>query len=362
VVKKGQLLATCDPTFVHADLTALQEKVASLEAQKRRMEGEESGRPFQAHASKAYDRLQYSIWQQRSTEFNAGVTDFDQRIHSSEAQIVGFRQSISNLQAQVKIGRETDEMYTKMESAGIATHLDLIGVQNKTLELVHQLAEQENGLVAAQHSLESLKEQRKVYVDKWHDDNLDKLTLVRDQYEQAVNDLTKAKKMSDLVNLEAPVDAVVLTVPNLSAGGVAMDAEPLFSLMPLDTRIEVDAQVEAQDRGFVKVGDPATIKFSAFKFLEHGTGEGVVKTISQDAFTEVNDQDTVTKTPSREPRTPYYDARITVTALHLHDVPPNVRLIPGMTLQADIIVGRRTILWYLLGGAMRSGAEAMHEP
>jgi len=33
-----------------------------------------------------------------------------------------------------------------------------------------------------------------------------------------------------------------------------------------------------------------------------------------------------------------------------------------MTLEADIVVGQRTILWYLLGGAMRSGAEAMHEP
>jgi hypothetical protein len=46
----------------------------------------------------------------------------------------------------------------------------------------------------------------------------------------------------------------------------------------------------------------------------------------------------------------------------LHDVPANFRISPGMTIQSDIIVGRRTIMWYLLGGALRSGAEAMHEP
>ena len=63
-------------------------------------------------------------------------------------------------------------MYTKMESAGIATHLDLIGIQDKTLDMARQLAEQQNDLIAAQHMLESLKEQRKVFVDKWHDDNL----------------------------------------------------------------------------------------------------------------------------------------------------------------------------------------------
>jgi hemolysin D len=362
VVKKGQILATCDPTFVHADLTALEEKVASLGAQKTRMESEESGRPFRSDPAKPADLLQSSIRQQRSTEFLAGLNDFDQRLHSSEAQMVGFKESIADLQARLKIAKETEGMYTKMEAAGIATHLDLIGIQDKTLDMSHQLAEQQNDLIAASHLLESLKEQRKVFVDKWHDDNLDKLTLVRDEYDQAVNDLDKARKMSELVNLTAPVDAVVLRVPNLSTGGVAMDAEPLFSLLPIDAPIEVDAQVDAQDRGFVKVGDHSTIKFTAYKFLEHGTGEGVVKTISQDSFTEQNDQDTVTKNGEKQSRTPYFDARITVTALHLHDVPPGAGLMPGMTLEADILVGKRTILWYLLGGAIRSGAEAMHEP
>jgi hemolysin D len=362
VVKKGQVLATCDPTFVQADLAALREKVASLEAQKHRMELEEAGRPFRADPSKPNELFQSSVLKQRSTEFEAGVSDFDQRIHGSEAQIVGFKEAIADLQARLKIARETEEMYTKMEHEGIATHLDLIGVQDKTLDMVNQLSDQQNGLLSAEHQLESLKEQRKVFVDKWHDDNLDKLTEIRDEYQQSRNDLVKAQKLSELVDLRAPVDAVVLSIPGLSTGGVAIDAEPLFSLMPINAPIEVDAQIDAQDSGFVKVGDRAVIKFEAYKFLEHGTAEGIVKTISQDSFTEMNDQDTVTKSLATESRSPYFDARITVTGLHLHDVPPNVRLIPGMTLEADVVVGSRTILWYLFGGALRSGAEAMHEP
>lgn len=363
IVKKGQVLAICDPTFVHADLTALQEKVASLDAQRRRMEAEEASRTFQGQRSKTYEVLQETIAKQRASEFRAGLTDFDQRIHVSEAQIVGLQQNIADYRERLKIARETEDMYTKMEVAGIATHLDSIGVQDKTLELARTLAEQENSLVAAQHLLESLKEQRKVYLDKWHDENLDKLTTIRDEYEQAVNELAKARKLSELVDLESPVDAVVLKIPNLSQGSVALDAEPLFSLMPLDAPIEVDAQIEAQYSGFVQVGDPATIKFETYRFLEHGTAEGVVKTISQDAFTHVDDQDTVTKGEGeKQIRTPFFDARIKVTALHLHDVPANVRLVPGMTLQADIVVGKRTIMWYLFGGAMRSGAEAMREP
>jgi hemolysin D len=362
VVKKDQVLAICDPTFAGADLSALVQKVASLEAQKRRMETEEAAKPFRVDPSKPYDALQSSLSHQHTVEFEAGTMDFDQRIRGAESQIVGFQDSIRDLTGRLKIAQETEAMYTKMEAAGIATRLDLIGVQDKTLDTSNQLSEQQNQLATAQHMLESLKEQRKVFIDKWHDDNLTKLVDVQDQYEQAVNDLTKAKKTNEMVNLKSPVDAVVLKVPELNTGGIAMDAEPLFSLMPVDVPLEADVQIDAQDSGFVKVGDPATIKFETYKFLEHGTGEGVVKTISQDSFTEVNDQDSVTKTTSPQTRSPYFDARIKITALHLHDVPANVRLVPGMTLETSIIVGKRTIIWYLFGGAIRSGSDAMHEP
>jgi len=276
-----------------------------------------------------------------------------------------LRQSLADYQDRLKIAVETEDMNTKLEAAGIISHLALITVQDNRIELARKLGEVQNALASTEHTLESLKEERKVFIDKWHDDNLNTLVTVRNTLEGAAGDLTKAKKHSDLANLVAPVDAVVLQVPKLSLGGVATDAEPLFSLMPLNAPLEVDAEIDSKDSGFVKVGDPVRIKFETYKFLEHGTADGVVRTISQDSFTEVNSQDAITSQArggTSDTRSPYFDARIKITAVKLHDVPAGFQLVPGMTLQADIIVGRRTILWYLLGGAMRSGAEGMREP
>jgi hemolysin D len=364
VVRKGQVLATCDPTFVRADLAQLKQKVADLDAQKRRMEAEEADQPFRPNLSQAYDVLQASIWKQRVTEFTSGIADFDQRISSTESQISGLRRNITAYGEHLKIATETEGMYTKLMEAGIASREQLITAQDQRLEQARLVSEQTSILAATQHSLDSLKEQRKVFIQKWHDDDLNNLVSVKDQLQQAQNDLIKAERLSELVNLKAPMDAVVLQTPNLSSGGVATDAQPLFSLMPLNAPLEVDAQIDSQNSGFVRVGDPVTIKFDTYRFLEHGTGEGVVKTITMDSFTEETSQDTVTTstTVSKGVRTPYFEARIAIKALRLHDVPPHTQLVPGMTLQADIVVGKRTILWYLLGGAMRSGAEAMHEP
>ena len=362
VVKKGQVLATLDPTFVQADLTQLQQKVASLTPEKRRLEAEEADQPFQADPRLPYDALQDAIYKKRATELHAAILDYDQRINSSEAQIVGLRQSITDYQARMKVATETEAMYVQMEKDQTASHLQLLTVQDLKLEAARKLDDAQNSLAATEHLLESLKAQRKVYIDKWHDDNLNDLVSVKNDLEQAENELKKASKRSDLINLMAPVDAVVLKIPTLSAGGVTTDAEPLFSLMPTNAPIEADVQIDTRDSGFVRIGDPVKIKFETFKFLEHGTAEGVVKTVSADSFTEERTQDAMTLGKTANSRSPYFDARVTITAVKLHNVPANFRIVPGMTLQADIIVGRRTILWYLIGGALRSGSEAMREP
>jgi hemolysin D len=371
-VKKGQVLATLDPTFVEADLIQLKQKVANLDAQRRRMEAEEAGQPFRAIPNAPYDALQLSLAAQRSAEYASGVSDFDQRIRSTEAQVVGIRKQIADYRNELKIATEAEDMYHQLADADIATRLQVIAVEDQKLQIVRNLSEQENNLDSTLHLLESLKEQRQVFIKKWHDDNLSALVTAKDSLAQAQDDFTKGKKMTDLVKLESPEDAIVLSIPQLGVGGVAMDAQPLFSLMPVDAALEVDAQIDSKDSGFVNVGDPVTLKFDAYKFLEHGTGSGKVKTISQDSFTEERNQDTLSTntTPSAsappagstDTRSPYFDCRIQITGLHLHDVPPDTRIIPGMTLHADIVVGRRTILWYLVGGALRSGSEAMHEP
>src|ERR1700722_8444285 len=91
IVKKGQVLATMDATFVHADVSELEQKVASLAPQRRRIESEEAGQPFRVDRSQPFEILQDSISQQRATEFESGVRDLDERIRSAEADVAGLK-------------------------------------------------------------------------------------------------------------------------------------------------------------------------------------------------------------------------------------------------------------------------------
>jgi multidrug efflux pump subunit AcrA (membrane-fusion protein) len=132
-----------------------------------------------------------------------------------------------------------------------------------------------------------------------------------------------------------------------------MGQEPLFTLVPLDGPLEADVNVRSEDIGFIKVGDPVQVKLDAYRYLQHGTAKGAIKTISEGTFT--TDDNNV-------PVPPYFKVRVAIKEAHLRNVPADFRLIPGMTVSGDIMVGKRTILSYLVEGAMRTGSEAMREP
>ena len=340
----------------------MKQKVASYAAHLKRVEAEAANVSYEAQDGDPYSMLEASLWRQRHTEFQSAVSDFDQRIGALQAQIAGLRQNITDYRSRLKISHEIENIYSKIEPDGLVSHVQLLGAQDQELDINRSLSDSENNLNAQTHTQESLQEQRKVYMEKWREDVLSDQVTTQTSLDAAEQDLVKSQKLSELVNLVSPEDAVVISIPKLSTSGVAMDAQPLFSLVPLDAPLEADVEVDAQDIGFVRVGDPASLKLDAFKFLEHGVVEGSVKTLGQDALTESAGQDVLTGSSESKSRSPYYDTRIAITAIKLHDVPPDTRLMAGMTVQADVIVGQRTIIWYLLGGALRSGSEAMREP
>ena len=123
--------------------------------------------------------------------------------------------------------------------------------------------------------------------------------------------------------------------------------------MPLDAPLEADVSIKAGDIGFIKIGDPVQLKLDAYRYMQHGTAKGVIKTISEGSFT--TDDNNV-------PVAPYFKVRVAIKEVQLRNVPQDFRLIPGMTLAGDIMVGRRTILSYLVEGGLRTGSEAMREP
>jgi HlyD family type I secretion membrane fusion protein len=359
VVKKDQPLATLDPTFTHADLLQLQQKLASDMAAVGRLEAELAGIPYTFSATDPDQALQGGIWQKRQSEYRYNLADFDGRIHGVEAQVAQYQADSLEYGKRLKLADDLEKVYQPLLDKGYVSKLQLMQATDERTEMGRLLGDAQNQMSALRETLASLKAQREAFIQKWHSDTGTELVTDRNDLDATRQNLLKAEKLNDLVSLVAPADAVVLNVGRVSSGSVAsggaqgMAAEPLFTLVPLDAPVEADIKVRAEDIGFIKVGDPVQLKLDAYRFVQHGTAKGVIKTLSEGTFI-VDDNNL--------PTPPYFKARVAITEVHLRNVPADFRLIPGMTLDGDIMVGRRSIMSYLVEGVLRTGSEAMREP
>jgi HlyD family type I secretion membrane fusion protein len=360
VVHKGQPLATLDPTFTRADLQQLEQKLSSDEAALHRLEAELSGKPYVFSASDPDQSLQGGIWQKRQAEYRYNLASFDAQIHNAEAQVAQYQADSEEYSKRLKLAGDVEKVYQPLLEKGYVSKLQLMQATDERTEMDRLLADAENQMSALRQTMASLKAQRQAYAEKWQSDTGAELVTTRNDLDVTRQNLEKAQKLNDLVSLSAPADAVVLKVGRVSSGSVAggggtqsLAQEPLFTLVPLDAPVEADVNVQASDIGFIKKGDPVQLKLDAYRFVQHGIAKGVIKTLSEGTFTA--DDNNV-------PTAPYFKARVALTEVHLRNVPADFRLIPGMTLTGDIMVGRRTILSYLVEGVLRTGSEAMREP
>jgi len=145
---------------------------------------------------------------------------------------------------------------------------------------------------------------------------------------------------------------VVLELVRKSVGSVVDQGEAVVTLVPLEAPLEAEAEVLAADIGFIREGDPVRVKLDAFPFQRHGVLEGLVRTISADAFE---------KNTAEGPRL-LYRIRVAIGKTGLQAVPRDFRLIPGMGLTTEIKVGDRRVITYLLYPLIRSFDESMREP
>ena len=354
-VRRGQVLATLDPTFSAADVAKLEAQVRSLEAEISRLQVEADGQPFDTGPRTDPDALlQASIYKYRQAEYRAKLANFDQRIETAQATIARSREDARHYQSRLGVVSQVETMRQALERNQTGSRLNALVAADTRIEIERNLALSENAIRIASHDLEALRAEKDVYLQQWRSTVLIDLVARRGDLDRVNEELSKAQKRQDLVALRAVEDAVVLDMARFSVGSVVESARQLFTLMPLNAKLEVEAEINTADQGSVKLGDDVQVKFEAYRYLKHGMAKGTVRSISEDSFSERED--------GTQARQPFYRARIELTEVALRDVPETFRLIPGMPIVADILVGQRTMMSYLLEGVMKDVSEGMREP
>jgi hemolysin D len=357
-VDKGQLLATLDPTFAAADVAQLKQQIDSLDAQISRDEAELAHHDlvFPPNADPdfgKYQALQRQLFEQRAAQYAAQDNSFNQKIAQTQATIAKYEGDESRYKEREQIAKQVEDMRNTLVQHGSGSLLNLLSSTDIRLEALRTMEFDHSSLIESEHQLSSIMADRDAFRQQWSSTTSQELVTARNSRDSANSQLEKALKHRDLVQLVAKEQSIVLTIAKLSVGSVLKEGDALLTLVPIRDPLEAEVELSARDVGFMRAGDHATLKIDAFNFAEHGTAEGTVRWISEGAFTT---DENGAAAPA------YYKARIGIDSVKLIDVPKTFRLIPGMTLAADIKVGTRALGAYLIGGLTHFAGEAMREP
>jgi hemolysin D len=362
-VQPGQLLARLDPTFASADFAAVDAQVSNLEAEIARLRAEADGKPFSYNGVDPGWLLQASIYGHRKAEFDAKVDNYRHRIDELSAVISRSENDAAAYRERLGVAQNIEDMRNKLEKLEAGSKLNSLLAKDSRVEMERALANAEQTAQGAKRDQEALAAERDGYMRGWRADALQKLSEADTKASDAGEQLKKAKFRRQLVELRSDVSAIVQSVAKVSVGSVMQSGQQFITLVPVDVPLETEANISGNDIGFVHVHDPVSIKLDTFPFSQYGMAEGTVRIVSPDSFTGQSEaRNPTSAVPMTTSTVPFYRSRITIDRVALHNVPAGFRLIPGMPVTADIKVGKRTVLQYLLGLMLPVAKEAMREP
>jgi len=363
-VRAGQVLARLDPTFAAADLGALTAQVGTLQALVSRLQAELDGRPFTYSGTDPNLALQSAIYAQRQAEYNFKIEGYQQRANSLTSMIGRSRSDAVGYETRLQYATSLEAMRMELERLSVGSKINTLAAMDVRADMQRNLSAAQQQAEAGQRDLAALIAERNGYAQLWRSEVAERLSDSLSKLSDAREQLNKAQLHRQLVELRAEVSGTILSIAKVSVGSVLTVGQPFISLVPADAPLEIEVNIPSNQEGFVQVGDEASIKFDTFNYSQYGMSYGKLRMISPDSFSMQDEQRNPTGAvePAAATMAVWYRGRITIDRMELRNVAEDFRLMPGMTVVADIKIGQRSVAQYLLGRILPIVREGLREP
>ena len=176
----------------------------------------------------------------------------------------------------------------------------------------------------------------------------EELNEVLAKYQSTLNTDNALSDQVDRTVVKAPINGIVQKLFVHTVGGVIRPGADLVEIVPTDKSLLIEVKIKPSDIAFIYVGQMAKVKFSAYDFAVFGSLDGKVESISADS---IKDEKDVT----------YFKVRIKTTKSYLERKHKKLKIIPGMTVDVDIITGKKTVLDYILKPILKTKQYSFSE-
>lgn len=358
-VKAGQTLMRMDPTLALADLNGLRTELAQKSIAMRRVDAELAGQPFVVQASDSrplFGEAQAQYLANRRAQ-EAAIAQERATWERSRQEMSAATETRRKLEQTLPHYRSQDEAFQKLLKEGFAGRLM---ANDKARELIEKEQDYRSQafVVAREQANMALSEKK---IAQLETDYLRRLRAERAELSERVQHLqqevTKQHHRHALLELKAPQDGRVKDLATHTTGTVAQPGTILMTLVPVEESLMAEVWLSNEDIGFVRPGQPVKLKLAAFQFQKYGMLDARVEQVAADA---ADRQETGTD-PGKPMASLVYRTSVSLDKQTLKVDALSYRLASGMQVSAEIKLGERTVLDYLLSPVQKAFHEAGRE-
>jgi membrane fusion protein, adhesin transport system len=350
-VVAGASLVSFDPEQVRAKLAELTGhwQMRSIEAARLQAEvagGDLAVDPELARARPDLVAEQQALLTSRREAQESRIQALAQTIQQREKELQSVIAELDRLRASHGLLKQQLDAIEGLAEKGLYPRLRVVGVERQLSDVSGDIQKARARREAAEAALAEAESRYQVLEREQRSSVLAELAAARAERDQ----LSEAhrRQAATLRNLvvRAPVDGIVQDIMVTSPGQSIGSNQPLMKLVPTAGGLVVEARVRNQDIGHVRVGQPVKVKVHAYDFLRYGTLSGQIEQIDADAVVD----------PKSGALTYGIMVRTDSAALARNGF--DVKVVPGMAVDLDLLVGERTILSYLTDRIFKLREEA----
>jgi len=361
-VKAGQVLARMDARLSEADSRQLQNELKLKRLQLRRIDAELAGVPLRRLADDPPELVaQVEAQLQARRRAHLGALDVERAILvKSEQDLKSAQEVEAKLQKTIPLYIQHEAAYDQLVKDGFAGRFMHLEKQRDRIEKEQDLRAQQFNIASLTASISQVNKRIAQITSSYHQQLQNERVDAEAQYHKLQQDWEKQSHRHALLELKAPQEGTVKDLATHTLGSVVSPGTVVMTLVPGGDALLAEVWVTHLDAGLVKAGQEVKLKLTAYPFQQYGMMSGRVKHISPDAG-EPADQKSVRNAGIQDLPASAFRALVELPEPYIETQGKRYRLSPGMQVSAEINLGTRTVLEYLLSPIQKTLHEAGRE-
>lgn len=353
LVRKDQVIMRLDETRFASSVGESRAKNHALIAKVARLQAEAGGVPLQMPATLLQEapliaKDEQALYESRQRELEAGLGILRQQLDQRSQEITEKTSRLKQLTESYElIGKEL-QMSQRMQKEGLIAEVEALRIQRQHSDIRGEMDATRLAIPRLEAQRAEARNKLEGATAKFRADAANELGLAKAELAGTSASSVALEDRLARTTVRAPLDGIVKSIKINTIGGVLQPGMEVMEIVPIEDRLLIEARVKPADVGFLRPGQSALVKITAYDYSIYGGLEGEVETISADAVTTDKGDS-------------YYLVRIRTPKNSLGTLGKPLPIIPGMLASVHIRTGEKSILSYLVKPISKARTEALRE-